>query len=94
MRVDIHDRNALLAVSPSALSAYARATGWHQHSTYRNSSDVYIAEELPEIIIPRVRQLGDYASVVSELITIFADVTGRDEMNIYRCLVTADRDVI
>ena len=38
--------------------------------------------------------LGDYASVVAELIETFAQVASQDELTLYRSLVTADRDVI
>ena len=94
MRVSIHDRDTLLAVSPTALSVYARVSGWIQKKPYRMHSDVYGGEELPDIIIPRTEHLGDYASVVAELIETFADVTEQDELTVYRSLVTADRDVI
>ena len=94
MRVDIRDRRALLAVSPAALSAYARGAGWRQHEQYREHSDVYVGESRPEIIVPRTERLGDYASVVATLIDTFADVTGQDELSVYRSLTTADRDVI
>lgn len=94
MRVSIRDRDALLAVSPAALSAYARAAGWSRHQTYRVHSDIYVGEELPEIIIPRTERLGDYASVVASLVDMFAKVAARDELTVYRSLVTADRDVV
>ncbi len=94
MRVDIRDRDALLAVSPPALSAYARATGWTLQEPYRVYSDVYIGKNLPEIIVPRTERLGDYASVVAGLIEVFAKVVRQDEMSVYRSLVTADRDVV
>ncbi len=64
MRVGIRDRGALLAVSPAALSAYARGAGWRRHQPYRVHSDTYIGESRPEIIIPRTQRLGDYATVV------------------------------
>ncbi len=94
MRVSIHDRDALLAVSPTALSAYARTIGWKRHDTYRVHSDIYIGEDLPEIIIPRTERLGDYASVVAELIEMFAQVGHQDETAVYRSLVTVDRDIV
>ena len=94
MRVDIRDSGALQAISPAALSAYARNAGWRQVETYGAHSDVYVAEELPEVILPRTDRLGDYASVVSRLITIFAEAAGRDELSLYHDLVTADRDVV
>lgn len=94
MRVSIHDRQALLAVSPTALSAYARAIGWSRHEPYRAHSDTYIGEDLPEIILPRTDRLGDYASVVAGLIETFASVVRQNELSVYRALVTADRDVV
>ena len=94
MQVSIHDREALLAISPAALSAYARTAGWSQHESYREHSDVYIGDALPEIIVPRTTRLGDYASVVAALIETFAQVVHQDTLTVYRSLVTADRDVI
>lgn len=94
MRVSIRDRGALSAVSPAALSAYARAAGWRRQEPYRAHSDVYVGEARPEIIVPRTERLGDYASVVAALIDTFASVAGQDELTVYRSLVTTDRDVV
>jgi len=94
VRASIRDREALLAIAPAALSAYARAQGWVRNGAYGDHSDVYAAEGLPEVILPRTQRLGDYASVVSRLIEIFAQVAETDELSLYRDLVTADRDVI
>ena len=94
MKTSIQDRDALLAVSPVALSAYARAEGWSKEEAYGDFSDIYVADGLPEIILPRTENLGDYADVVSTLIGIFARVADVDELTLYRDLVTADRDVI
>ncbi len=94
MQVRIQDRKALGAVSPGALSAYVRAAGWSRNEPYRVHSDVYIGEGLPEIIVPRTERLGDYASVVAALIETFAEVAERDQLTVYRSLVTADRDVV
>ena len=94
MRISIRDDKPLREISPAALSAYARATGWTRTESYGDSSDVYVSDELPEIILPRTQRLGDYANVVSQLIDIFAEAAGTDELSMYRDLVTADRDVI
>ena len=94
MRVSIRDQDALQAISPAALSGYARTSGWCKLESFGEHSDVYAAEELPEVIVPRTRRLGDYASIVSQLIEIFARVAERDEISLYRDLVTADRDVV
>ena len=94
MEATIRDQKALLAISPAALSAYARSAGWTRTERYREHSDVYVGEALPEIVLPRTDRLGDYASVVSTLIGIFAEVANLDELALYRDLVTTDRDVI
>ena len=94
MKVRIQDRGTLMAVSPMALSAYARAAGWSKAGTYGAHSDIYVAEGRPEVILPRTQHLGDYAQIVSQLIAIFARVAEMDEVSLYRDLVTSDRDVI
>ena len=94
MAVSICNRDALRAISPLALSAYARNAGWTQDTVYREHSDIYVGDTLPEVIVPRTAQLGDYASVVEALVKVFAQVADQDELSIYRSLVTADRDVI
>ena len=94
MKLSIQDRDALLAVSPAALSAYARVAGWRRQEPYRVHSDIYEGTGLPEIVIPRSEHLGDYASVVATLVETFAEVAEQDALTTYRDLVTADRDVI
>lgn len=94
MKVSIQDKEALLAISPAALSAYARTAGWTKVDTYGEHSDVFTGEGLPEIILPRTAHLGDYALVVSMVIEIFAKVADVDELTLYRDLVMADRDVV
>ena len=94
MRATIRDTEALKAVSPAALSAYARTAGWSKAETYGDHSDVYVAQGRPEIILPRTEHLGDYADIVSRLVEIFANAVETDELSLYRDLVTADRDVI
>ena len=94
MKASIRDTEALKAVSPAALSAYARAAGWIKAEPYGDHSDVYVAHGRPEIILPRIQRLGDYANVVSRLVEIFADAAETDELSLYRDLVTADRDMV
>lgn len=94
MKVRIQDEKALAAVSPAALSAHARAYGWTKVESYGRHSDVYTREGAPEIIVPRTQRLGDYASVVSQLVEIFAEVADTDTLSLYRMLTIADRDVV
>ena len=94
MKVSIQDREALAAVSPAALSAYARAEGWTREDAWGEHSDVYTRDGAPEIIVPGTRRLGDYVSIVSRLIEIFAEAAGTDALSLYRVLMTVDRDVV
>ena len=71
-----------------------QAPGWARTDEYGDHSDVYSAEALPEIILPRTQNLADYPNVVSRLIAIFSDASTTDVLSLYRDLVTADRDVI
>ena len=82
MKVEIHDAEALRAVSPAALSAWAHAVGWRRTGVYRKHSDIYAAPGKPEIVLPRTVHLGDYATVVSDAIRIFAEDSGRDELSL------------
>jgi hypothetical protein len=94
MRAHIFDVAALRAVSPAALSGFARSEGWSKVEAFGDHADVYAGDGLPEIILPRTEQVGDYAALMSRLIGVFADVSSRDELSIYRDLIVADRDVI
>jgi hypothetical protein len=94
MRAEILDAQALRAISPIALSAFARGEGWAKIDAYGKHADVYANSGQPEIILPRTDRLGDYATVVSQLIAIFSRATGRDEFSTYRDLVAADHDVV
>ena len=94
MRGNIEDNEALSAVSPAALSAYARFRGWVKTEEFGEHSDIYSSRGLPEIILPRTQALGDYAQVVSRLISVFARTSDMDETALYRHLSTADRDAV
>lgn len=94
--VGLRDMNAdsLRLISPDALSAYAEAEGWVKSGEYRRYSDIYSADGKPEILVPRVTVIDDYAMSVSDLIRTFARQAGRDEAAVYYDLTVADRDVI
>ena len=93
MTTNLRDPKVLRAVSPLALSAYARSAGWSRTDAFGNNSDVYTGLQLPEIIVPRTQRLGDYAQVVAKLVGIFAQVAEVDDAELYNDLVLADRDV-
>src|SRR5437764_952297 len=94
MRAQILDAEALRAISPAALAAYARGEAWSKTEVYGAHADVYAGTDRPEIVLPRTDRLADYASVVSRLLAVFAKITDRDELATYRDLAGADRDVV
>jgi hypothetical protein len=94
MRAQILDVEALRAITPGALAAYARGEGWEKTDVFGAHSDVYAASNKPEIVLPRTDRLGDYPTIVSTLIGIFSKVVGHDELATYRDLIGADRDVV
>lgn len=94
MSVRLHDANSLRAVSPASLSAYACLNGWEKTEPYGAHSDVYAADGLPEVVLPRTQRIGDYAEVVARLIQTFAQTAGVDESDLLRELRIADRDAI
>jgi hypothetical protein len=96
MKARIIDAGALRAVSPQALSAYAKAEGWlPSGERYGEHSHIYVrTDEKSEAIIPGTTAIGDYLNVVAELVALFSRVEGRDELQIYRDLTTADRDMV
>lgn len=94
MNLAFHDVDAIRAISPAALSAYARLKGWKKTEPYGNHSDVYSGTNLPEVVLPRTRRLADYANVVSRLARIFAEVAETDELDLLRELTLADHDAI
>jgi hypothetical protein len=94
MKAHIMDTEALCAISPAAIAAFARSENWFKVEGYGAHADVYAGTGRPEIVVPRTDLLADYASVVSRLIEVFATCRGSDELAVYRDLVSADRDVV
>lgn len=94
MKIQIRDAQALRAITPAALVAYARGEGWQHIEAYGQHSDVYAQTNRPELVIPRTDHLADYPRVVAEIITILAEISGRDELALYYDLLGADRDVV
>ena len=94
--VSLADRHidAIRAISPAALAAYARLNGWKKAESYGRHSDVYVGTNLPEVVLPRTPRLADYANVVSRLAQIFAEVSEMDELELLQELTLADHDAI
>ena len=86
--------DALNAVTPSALAAFAECHGWRKGEIYRDVSHFYQHPTFPRLMIPRIQDLGDYTRVVDSLIEDFAKALDIDEHDVLRALRTAERDCI
>ena len=87
MDLKITDHNAIRTIPCINVEMYARRRGWEPHQPYRKNSYIFRGIDLPEIIIPQTNELGDYASVVSKLLTIFAEEAKTNELIIYNKLM-------
>lgn len=94
MKAQITDRDALRAVSPLMMTAYARAAGWIPVGRYRQHSEIYEHVDAPELIIPGTERLLDYADAVAAFVQVIAIAEARDELEVYRDLVSSDRDLV
>ena len=52
MRAEIHDFDALKAITPAAISAFVRSNGWRRTESFGEYSDVYVNDNKAEIIVP------------------------------------------
>ena len=79
MQSAIIDAEVLWKVHPRSFVKYAFRSGWVEGGTYGQNAEVYTGDGLPDLIIPRTKWLGDYRSVVSQLIALIADAADSDE---------------
>jgi len=95
MTAIILNNDALLAVPPPALVAYAASLGWKLPGTpYGDVAHVYQGKKRQEILIPVSQGDPSYGFIVRKLLRVFAEVAGMDEAQVYRDLLVANRDVI
>lgn len=98
MKARILDPVALSAITPAALRGYATFEGWRHVEAHGPNGEVYIKSSERsgevEVVLPVKPKLGDYPTVVAQVISIFARESGLDELAVFRDLTHADRDVI
>jgi hypothetical protein len=71
--------------------------GWKQVGPYKDTSELYVKEELSdstEIIVPVTKDIADYPAIVAQLIDAFSRGTQKSELAVFRDLSHSDRDVI
>lgn len=95
MKARITDTDALLAIEPDVMRAYLVAEGWLTQGPWGQTSEIFLrVGDATELLVPIRRDLGDYASVMSDIIRVLSDVEGRSELQVYGDLITSDKDVI
>ena len=87
------EASVLAEISPGALSAYVRARQWTSTEEFGDHSDVYTGPGLPELIIPRTREISDYIIVMAQILEILSTVEDSTPQAVLRRLRHADRDV-
>ncbi len=93
MKAFVVDKDALDAISPQSLKAYASFEGWSPVEQFGKHSFVY-GKNGTEAIIPATAMIGDYANVVLELVRVFSQSEERGEYQVYQDLLTSDKDVV
>lgn len=94
MKAVITDRDALSAISTLSIHAYLKSQKWVRGDDLGDRGVVYQSPINTEVFAPGSDRLADYAEAVSAVMAEIANVEGRDELAVYRDLVSADRDLI
>lgn len=94
MKAQITDQEALVAISTMAIHSYLKGQGWVREVDLGDRGVVYTDSKGKELFAPGSSHLRDYARSVSALVATVAESEDRDELAVYRDLVSADRDLI
>ncbi len=94
MRAVITDSAALGSVTTLAKHAYLKSQGWVRGKDLGDRGVVFEYDTISEVFAPGSDRLADYAEAVAAVIAEIAKVENRDEISVFRDLVSADRDII
>lgn len=81
MKVDIRDKQALLAIQPSIFAAHLRTKGWHEQMETGAHWGTFTYQDF-EITLPLTTELRDFAIRMSEALRTLEVVEGRDQLQI------------
>ncbi len=94
MRGRILDAGSVLALRPSAISAYLRTRGWTLVESTDQGTTWMSSDADVDVLLPPDRALRDFARRVSELLVTLGRVEERSELDVYRDLTMATADAI
>lgn len=88
MKVRIIDKAALSAIQPAAMRAYLEASGWVGGWTWGQTSEVFVHRGTGrKLLVPVRADLGDYASVMSDILGALSEVEDRSELLVYKDII-------
>lgn len=97
MNTEIHDAEAMKALSPLEVVAYLRSTGWEEARHFQNRASIWtlrIGDEEFEAAIPLQQSLGDFALRMGDVVQVLAEAEQRSQVDVYSDLSTAYADVV
>jgi hypothetical protein len=95
MKTQILDSNALRSISPTALRAYIESEGWQTVERFGQHSQVFALKNgSHELVVPGTTNLADYPNIVAEILERLSQFESRDQLQVFRDLTTADKDVV
>ena len=97
MDVQITDVASLRRLSPVALRAYLQSHGWDHKETWRNRIRIWSKEhegQTVEVLTPLRERSNAYATRMSEVVSLLADLEGRSQLDVYYEILRARADVV
>ncbi|MBI4548315.1 MAG: hypothetical protein HY707_10065 [Ignavibacteriae bacterium] len=97
MKATIHDRSALMAIDLQDLTAYLERHGWRLTETVAINSSLWTHTEgstESELLLPAKRSTDDYATRISQALSVLQRIEDRSQLDILRDITLAGVDVI
>lgn len=93
MKVQILDRNALMELLPTNVSAYLKSRKAEFVGYYRDRASIW-SYSGKQLLLPLSTSLDDYAPALARLLKLLEEIESRDQLAIYRDIANSAFDVI
>lgn len=98
MRVDIRDQTALRSLVPIEVASYIRSIGWRQVDKLGVRGTVWEKDtgqsRGPEILLPASREVIDFTTRMSEVLSTLSKVEGKSQLALFNELRSVATDVV
>ncbi|MUG99283.1 hypothetical protein F7734_46140 [Scytonema sp. UIC 10036] len=92
MKVTVRDIEIFQNLELEELRNYLQTHGWHEDRSFMNNATIWLKQEIErgefEILLPNRKNLGDYATRISEATETLAVVENRSQLEIINELIT------